>query len=224
MRVWRKPYILIEVLLIFVALPWWLTTRGAIGVSLIIPSLLLCTLYGIIVLKTQPGFSYKKEHSLNGWRKELPRILLQASAGAIALSLIVWQTHPEQLYRLPTQHTGLWLFIIFAYPIASVYPQEVLYRTFLFARLKPLIGENHFALLTISAISFGLAHSVFANWQAVALTIVGGYLFAYTYHRTRSLLLCSLEHALWGNLIFTIGLGEYFLGGTVVTLISQQSV
>jgi hypothetical protein len=29
----------------------------------------------------------------------------------------------------------------------------------------------------------------------------------------------ALEHALWGNLIFTIGLGPLFVGGTVANLL-----
>ena len=53
---------------------------------------------------------------------------------------------------------------------------------------------------------------------AVALCVIGGWLFADTYSRTRSLWLASAEHALYGCLVFTVGLGRYFYGGTVQTI------
>jgi hypothetical protein len=42
------------------------------------------------------------------------------------------------------------------------------------------------------------------------MTLLGGTLFAFTYHRTRSLLACSVEHALYGCFVFTIGLEQLF--------------
>ncbi|WP_423804206.1 hypothetical protein [Nitrosomonas nitrosa] len=46
--------------------------------------------------------------------------------------------------------------------------------------------------------------------MSVTFTFVGGIMFAYTYHRHRSLLLASIEHALYGCFVFTIGLGWFF--------------
>ncbi len=43
----------------------------------------------------------------------------------------------------------------------------------------------------------------------------GGWLFADTYRQSRSLWLVCLEHALYGDLIFTIGLGTFFYHGAV---------
>ena len=40
-------------------------------------------------------------------------------------------------------------------------------------------------------------------------------LFAVTYHQTQSLLMTSVEHSLYGCLIFTVGLGPYFFHGTI---------
>ena len=47
------------------------------------------------------------------------------------------------------------------------------------------------------------------------MTAVGGYLFARTYARSESTLMVSLEHALWGDFLFTVGLGWYFWGGSI---------
>lgn len=45
------------------------------------------------------------------------------------------------------------------------------------------------------------------------MSLVGGAFFATRFQRTRSLLTASVEHALYGILVFTIGLGEYFYHG-----------
>jgi uncharacterized protein len=53
-------------------------------------------------------------------------------------------------------------------------------------------------------------HILFHNWIALALTFPGGILFALRYCNTRSLAVSSLEHALYGCFLFTIGLGQFF--------------
>jgi membrane protease YdiL (CAAX protease family) len=42
----------------------------------------------------------------------------------------------------------------------------------------------------------------------LCITIIGGVIFAITFLRTRSLLLTSIEHALYGSWLFTAGMGE----------------
>jgi membrane protease YdiL (CAAX protease family) len=44
-------------------------------------------------------------------------------------------------------------------------------------------------------------HVIFPHWLASAMTLVGGFLFASTYRKERSLALCCAEHALYGRLI-----------------------
>jgi membrane protease YdiL (CAAX protease family) len=56
-------------------------------------------------------------------------------------------------------------------------------------------------------------HIVFRNPLALLLTFAGGVLFAKTYSDTRSLLISMVEHTLYGNYIFTIGLGKYLYLG-----------
>jgi uncharacterized protein len=45
------------------------------------------------------------------------------------------------------------------------------------------------------------------------LTFFGGILFAWRYVETGSLLTSSVEHALYGCWLFTVGLGVYFYHG-----------
>jgi membrane protease YdiL (CAAX protease family) len=100
------------------------------------------------------------------------------------------------------------------YPLLSVYPQELIFRTFFFHRYRQIFRQS-WVLILASGLSFGLAHLFFANWIAPTLTLLGGLQFARTYDRTNSTLQAAIEHGLWGDLIFTIGLGWYFYGGSI---------
>ena len=67
----------------------------------------------------------------------------------------------------------------------------------------------------MSSLIFCFAHIFVLNWVAPFLGFFGGIIFARTYSKTRSLLLVSIEHALYGNTLFLLGLGWFFWGGSV---------
>jgi membrane protease YdiL (CAAX protease family) len=98
------------------------------------------------------------------------------------------------------------------YPVASVYPQGVVYRLFLFERYRGLFGGG-WGIVLASAAAFAFMHVVFRNPLAIALTLPAGLLFAARYWQTGSLAVSSLEHALYGCAIFTVGLGRWFYHG-----------
>ncbi|AQS90587.1 CAAX protease [Gluconobacter albidus] len=145
-------------------------------------------------------------------RCELRVIFLRfAILAPVIVALTAW-FWPETFLSLPLQKPRLWLLIMALYPVLSVWPQEVLYRAFLFARYRPLFRSDK-GIITASALAFGFAHVIFLNWIAIAMTAIGGLLFARDYARHRSLRLTCLEHSLYGCLIFTVGLGRFFYTG-----------
>jgi membrane protease YdiL (CAAX protease family) len=146
-------------------------------------------------------------------RGETRRILDRFLLLGLLLTIMTRMAMPGQFLDLPRQRPVLWLAIMLLYPLLSVWPQEVIYRRFFFARYAPIFGEGA-GLIAASALSFGFAHVLFLNWIAVAMTAVGGAIFAADYARHRSLRLACLEHSLYGCLIFTIGLGRFFYTGT----------
>jgi len=153
----------------------------------------------------------------NFWRRDavsaaLPGILTLWAAATVLAVAAVAIFDRDRLFDLPRREPLLWLAIIVFYPLVSVYPQELLYRAFLLHRYAPVFGYGKKAAAA-SAAAFGFAHLLFGNVIAVAATIVGGWLFARRYQRTQSLLVVSLEHALYGITIFTVGLGQYFYHG-----------
>ncbi len=60
----------------------------------------------------------------------------------------------------------------------------------------------------INAIVFSLGHIFFKNTLVMILTFVGGLLFAFTFQKTRSTLLVTVEHAIYGSWLFTVGMGD----------------
>ena len=68
-------------------------------------------------------------------------------------------------------------------------------------------------MIFASGAAFAYMHIVFKNPLALLLTFTGGLLFAMTYADTRSLMISAIEHTLYGNYLFTIGLGKYLYLG-----------
>ncbi|MDP0492650.1 MAG: CPBP family intramembrane metalloprotease [Verrucomicrobiota bacterium JB023] len=139
----------------------------------------------------------------NDWKPWLVRagLVLGACTGMMMLH------DPEKMFLVPRLDAGMWVTMILVYSFLSVYPQEFLYRLFFFARYQCLFRSVPL-LITANAVVFSLAHLMFWNALVMGMTLVGGFLFAFTYQRTKSLLLVSLEHALYGSWIFTLGMGE----------------
>lgn len=215
-RLETKTVLLLEFGLLFIAMPLVFALLGVESTGALIPILWLASVYGWRVLsklKATPA----RDREWEAWRKHGRGIVLRwLLGGALLIGLIAWLT-PECLFDAPRNNPGLWLLVLVLYPLLSVIPQEYLYRRFFFARYERLWGSRAITIL-LSALLFGMAHAVFENWVAVALTLAGGLIFSVTYHRTQSMLCACIEHSLWGDLIFTIGLGEYFVGGTVKAL------
>jgi membrane protease YdiL (CAAX protease family) len=144
-------------------------------------------------------------------KSELKRVLLRFAASTVLLSCAVALVAPEEFLAWPRERPLFWLAVIVLYPALSVLPQEMIYRRWLFQRLRPLVRSNRCAVW-VSALAFAAMHAIYRNAPAVALTLIGGWFFADTYRRTGSLRLVCLEHALYGVLVFTIGLGDHFSG------------
>ncbi|XVV01145.1 lysostaphin resistance A-like protein [Actinosynnema sp. CA-248983] len=154
--------------------------------------------------------SFWRPEALRGqWRPMLTLWTLTAAGCAAAVAVLT----PGALLVLPREQPLLWAAIVVLYPLFSVYPQELLFRAFLFHRYQPVFGAT--GTVAASALAFGFVHIAFGNWIAVVLSAAGGWIFAARYRETRSLLVASVEHALYGLLMFTVGLGQYFYHGTV---------
>ncbi len=177
-----------------------------------IPPLVLAAGAAVLYLRRQTTFDRRDLFRAAAVRPALPGILLLWAPVSLLLLAGVAVLAPGRLFDLPRQHTALWATIVVLYPLVSVYPQELLFRAFLLHRYAAVFGTG-WPAATASAAAFGFAHLLFGNLLAVVATLAGGWLFARRYQRTRSLLAASVEHALYGITIFTIGLGDFFYHG-----------
>ncbi len=199
-----------ECFFIFVALPvvlyfdFWKIPK--------IPVLLIAFSAAFLALWKDFAFEKKNLYHFNLESGYLKNILIRWLLLSAVLAIMVWQEKPDSMFYLPENRPRLYVFIMLMYPFVSALPQELIYRTFFFHRYKPLFG-NGILRIAASSLLFSFLHIIYDNWVAIVLTAFGGVMFSITYNKTRSLPMVVIEHGLWGDLIFTLGLGNYFYEG-----------
>jgi hypothetical protein len=207
----QRAWLTVEFVLVFFGVVLvYVAVGGPPGGPL--PPLVLLAVGAYLYLRRRPGFDradlWRAGEVRSALRSILPLWSVAAVVGVVAVFLIT----PDHLFDLPRRQPLLWLAVLVFYPLVSVYPQELVFRAFVLERYRPVFGDGRL-MAAASAVAFGFVHIIFGNLLAVVLSGVGGWLFARRYQRSRSLLATSVEHALYGQLIFTIGLGTYFYHG-----------
>jgi membrane protease YdiL (CAAX protease family) len=207
----RTSFLASEFLLVFCALPL-LASIPSLGLPHL-PTLVAVAAACWVVLRRDPTFDRRRLWNLAGVRDALGDVGRRAFAALVALTAIIGFAFPDRFFDLPRERPLVWAALLVLYPIASAWPQELVFRAFLMHRYRPIFGERGLAVAA-SAIAFSFMHVVYMNWPALLLSLPAGALLALTYRRTGSLAAATLEHALYGILVFTLGLGRYFgVGG-----------
>jgi CAAX protease family protein len=206
----RRWILYLELVLIFGLIPALLYRR--LLPNFPIPILICVALAALGIAQRFPNFSLKRLFHWSGARSQAFSILTRDFFFMGALGIAVWRFAPDLLFSLVRTAPIVWLAIVILYPLFSVLPQEFLFRAYFFRRYETIFGRGS-AMIAASAIAFGFVHVIFGNWLAVLLSAIGGVLFSTTYLRTASLTLVWLEHALFGDFLFTIGLGRFFFHG-----------
>lgn len=213
-RRFARAWLASEFVGLYVLIPLLLWFERENFAQRIIPSLVVLAAVFTALLLADPAFDRNRLWNTRELRPGLVRMVRVLVPSALILVLLTWWLRPELFMRLPRENPQLWLMVMIAYPLLSVYPQEIIFRAFFFHRYRGLFAAPD-TMVAASALAFGFAHLFFANWLAPLLSTAGGWLFARTYLRSRSTLQASLEHGLWGDVIFTVGLGWYFYGGSI---------
>jgi uncharacterized protein len=192
-------------LLLFIGLPLFYFFN-LIPFHKFVPLLVVFLVMLFLILRDK-SFSRKK-FGLNGFREWQP-IFVRFLVFALLSALIIRFFFPEYFFKLPRERLNLWFMVIVFYPLWSVFPQEFIYRTWFFRRYRHLIKKEWVFILLNGAL-FSFSHIIFRNWLAIAMTFVGGIMFAWTYRKSNSLLVVFIEHMLYGNYIYTVGIGQFF--------------
>lgn len=200
----RPDIRLIEFIILFLLGPMLIATQ-VLSKEWIFPMLWLSFFYVLFILKREGalllGYTIR--------RKELVIVLRRFFLLVPFIWLFGLALYPEKLFDFVRREPFIWALVVIFYPLVSVFVQEVVFRQFFYHRYRRFFNSRNSFILANAAV-FSYAHIVFLNPVALFFTFVGGLIFAVTYLRSRSLMLVCFEHALYGDLIFTIGLGSFF--------------
>jgi uncharacterized protein len=196
--------LLLESVLLY-AMPPLLILSGALPKYTVMPMLWAALVYVLFILRRSDPAVLRFHID----PQMLRHILLRFALLATLMVLFVICCYPKMLFSLPMHHPGFWLLVMLLYPPLSALAQEVVFRAFFAYRYEKLIPQRALFMLS-NALVFAYVHSLYANPVAVSFSFAGALLFMSTYLKTRSVAMSTVEHALYGNLIFTLGLGHFF--------------
>ena len=210
----RSPiYIGIEFILLCCVFPTyiWMTNSG----NAMFGFLWAASAYCLLLILLLRDIDWKREIGLKevNWLN-LKSILSRWVVATIFILIFTYFYRPDRFLYIPLEAPGIIPFLILAYPVLSALPQEFIFCSFFMRRYGQFIKSDSLKIIA-SAIVFGYAHMLFINWVAPVFSFFGGLIFAYTYIKTRSLALVTIEHSLYGNSIFLAGIGYYFYSGDI---------
>ena len=209
----RRMWLPVEMALIFLGVPYLVDT-AVHGYRLPVFIALLPVLAIVLVLLLMDStFSLKRELARGVSALNLASIVMVFLIAGGAIAAWVAHYHPDWFLEFPRNRPDTYWTIMLLYPLMSVPPQELVYRTFFFHRYGALFGRAWWVAIALNALLFGLGHIVVGTQLAIFGTMATGLLFALRYALTRSFWAVYLEHALWGALVFTVGLGRFFFTG-----------
>jgi uncharacterized protein len=206
----KQIWLLTEYLVLFFGLAGVAALLG--NTASPIPILLAGAVGTVLYLRSRPDFDRRNFFRTSAIRGELrPMLILWAVSAAVVVTALIVLS-PGRLFELPRTEPTTWVVVMIFYPLLSVYPQELIFAGFLFHRYGPVFGSGN-GFVVASAAAFGFVHIIYGHWLSVVLTTFLGAVLARRYAKTRSLAVVWLEHALYGLLAFTVGLGSFFYNG-----------
>jgi len=204
---WNRIPLGAEFVVLFFGVPlfMFLDTGFTLPSAVLLPSLVVI----FLILHFRTDFKWRELLVLKIPRKQVIRdgFILMACAILLILSVLLWI--PDKLFNLPRANLWIWLALCTFYPVFSAYPQEILFRIFIFRRYKKLFLRN-WLLVAASGISFSFAHILYYHPVSMILTLIAGIYLARVYSRTGSVLYTAILHGILGMFVYTLGLGEYF--------------
>ena len=209
----RQAFLVLELATLFVILP---TLYMAYRPFLIHPFPVVWGFAAFCawILKRDGRFSWRDLPGAPPGRERIKAVVRRFAFLAVPLMAYVLLFEPGRVLAFPRSSPVSWLLFVLLYPIVSVVPQGIIYRVFFFRRYRELFGSG-WTMIAASAMVFSYAHIIYRNPIAIILTLLGGLFLAHTHARNDSPWLSNLEHALYGDFVFTIGLGCYICSGTI---------
>ena len=174
--------------------------------KVIFTTLYIVFFYSFLKLKRDNTFNFSNLKKKTDWRFILLYSLIFSFLGLFYTLLL----DKSLFFIFPRENPKVWLLVIILYPFFSVLPQEFIYRVFFLQRYKKILSKNLFTNYILNSFIFSFAHIVFQNYHAVIITALVSPIFYYAYER-KSFFTCILVHSIGGLIIFTFGLGKFFI-------------
>ncbi len=194
---------------------------GPIAAAVFLPAgmifqvLFALTAVGIVLLAFTRDFQWSE--LWEGWRFIDPVLVaVFAIATASTAYFVLRLTEPDALFSLLKTQPLLLLAIIVLYPLLSALPQELVYRPLFFRRYGRILPDNMPVQVVVNAGLFSLAHLMYWSPTVLAMTFVGGLIFAFAYETRGNFPEAFVLHSLSGIIVFAIGLGSVFYSGNVI--------
>ncbi|GLX82598.1 type II CAAX endopeptidase family protein [Thalassotalea eurytherma] len=161
-------------------------------------------------------FLYREGKLTKQWKKakaiswlEIKPVLLTFLVCASGIAVYAWFFSEKLVLNTTLLISSSWLLTLIFYPLFSVIPQELIFRTFLFHRYKLLFPSKK-ARMLVSSLCFGFGHVIYGSVMVVVLSIIAGLLFSYRYFLSGNTAIVIIEHTLWGLRLFAFNIGAYF--------------
>ena len=202
-----KSYKILEFIILFIVIPVSFAINYSLWLKLSIGCLgFIYIIYVLVKIESVKLQLLKKIK----WKPFWVTISKRFFIIAIFTIVFVCITDSSSLFNILLNKPLKWLILLFFYSFFSVLPQELIYRTFFFKRYAVWFKNNK-TLIFINSLLFALAHLFFDSILVLILTFVGGLFFSSTYKKRESTLLVTIEHAIYGCWLLTVGMGS-FLG------------
>ena len=200
-------YCFIEYLLLFFGVPLYIYFDPEFihPSAVVLPVLVVIFIY----LYRLPDFKFRELVQFKINKKIILKHLVIFAIISSLLILIIFIFDRENLFNLPRANPQIWIMLCIFYPLFSAYGQEIIYRTFIFYRYRRIF-KSKLTFVLASSIAFSFVHIVYYSHISIILTFILGLYLTYTYLKTKSVLFSSILHGIYGDLVFTIGLGSYF--------------
>ena len=208
----------LELIILFGVLPLVLLIMRSNGVRVPpLPLLWIGAVACVILMRRQrkreaKASSHAGERRTRPDRSDLIEALLLVSLCSVLLLALYPLITTSPMFEFPRERPIVWLVVLCLYPVLSVVPQGIIFRRWFALRYVTLLGSGG-TMIVIGALCFGCSHMLFGNVVAPVITAIGGALFMRTYLKSGSGWLADLEHAVLGNVAFTIGYGQWLYSG-----------
>ncbi|MAJ45856.1 MAG: hypothetical protein CBC35_00890 [Planctomycetes bacterium TMED75] len=208
----------IELFVLFALLPMLLLGLKASGIRVAPLPILWLAMIGCLVLLWRGGKSPAAtpvgERSRKNRSHALIEVVITVVVGSLLLLILYQAISDQPMFVFPRRNPGIWLIVLVLYPVLSVVPQGIVFRRWFVWRYRSILGTGTLMIL-VGAVCFGCSHILFGNVVAPLLTCIGGVFFMRTYLRSGSGWLADLQHALLGDIAFTIGYGQWLYAGPI---------